>query len=239
LLLVQKYKINTMYKLIFSSVFFFLVTTFSFSQIESDTIKMTAQDSSIIYAIELKEIIFTPDNVFSVDEDKKAKLILKRRIFKVYPYAKMTADKLTQLNATMAKLKTNREKKKYFKIVEKYLEEEFEPRLKKLSRKDGQILVKLIYRQTGSTTFDLIKEYKSGWKAFWANSTAYLFDINLKTQYKPYDVKEDYQIEGILNAAFNQEQLIKQEPAKPIDFDNLNTHWSTNIKTKPSTEAKK
>jgi hypothetical protein len=162
LLLVQKYKINTMYKLIFSSVFFFLVTTFSFSQIESDTIKMTAQDSSIIYAIELKEIIFTPGNIYSVYEDKKAKLILKRRIFKVYPYAKMTADKLTQLNATMAKLKTNREKKKYFKIVEKYLEEEFEPRLKKLSRKDGQILVKLIYRQTGSTTFDLIKEYKSG-----------------------------------------------------------------------------
>ena len=230
LLLVQKYKANTMYKLIFSSVFFFLATTFSFSQTESDTIKMTAQDSSIIYAIELKEIIFTPDNVYSLDEDKKAKLILKRRIFKVYPYAKMTADKLTQLNATMAKLKTNREKKKYFKIVEKYLEEEFEPRLKKLSRKDGQILVKLIYRQTGSTTFDLIKEYKSGWKAFWANSTAYLFDINLKTQYKPYDVKEDYQIEGILNAAFNQQQLIKQEPAKPIDFDNLNIHWSTKIK---------
>ena len=151
----------------------------------------------------------------------------------------MTADKLTQLNATMAKLKTNREKKKYFKIVEKYLEEEFEPRLKKLSRKDGQILVKLIYRQTGSTTFDLIKEYKSSWKAFWANSTAYLFDINLKTQYKPYDVKEDYQIEGILNAAFNQSQLTRQEPAKPIDFDKLNNHWINKIKTKPTAEANK
>lgn len=64
-----------MYKLIFSSVFFFLATTFSFSQTESDTIKMTAQDSSIIYSIELREIIFTPDNVYSMDEDKKLKAI--------------------------------------------------------------------------------------------------------------------------------------------------------------------
>ena len=220
-----------MYKLIFSSCFFLLGAVFSFSQTETDTLKMTSQDSSIIYSIELKEIVFTPDNVYSIDEDKKAKLILKRRIFKVYPYAKMTADRLTQLNATMAKLKTNREKKKYFKIVEKYLEEEFEPRLKKLSRKDGQILVKLINRQTGQTTFDLIKEYKSGWKAFWANSTAYLFDINLKTQYRPFDVKEDYHIEGILNAAFNQKQLSNQEPSKAIDFDNLNEHWINKIKT--------
>ena len=218
-----------MYKLILSS-FLLFITTFSFAQTETDTLKMTQQDSSIIYSIELKEIIFTPDNVYSMDEDKKAKLILKRRIFKVYPFAKLTADKLTQLNATMAKLKTNREKKKYFKIVEKYLEEEFEPRLKKLSRKDGQILVKLIYRQTGSTTYDLIKEYKSGWKAFWANSTAYLFDINLKTEYKPFEVKEDYHIEGILNAAFNQGQLTKQDAKKAIDFDKLNEHWINKIK---------
>lgn len=218
-----------MYKSLLSS-FFLFIATFSFAQTETDTLQMTAQDSSIIYSIELKEIIFTPNNVYASDEDKKAKLILKRRIFKVYPYAKLTADKLTQLNATMAKLKTSREKKKYFKIVEKYLEEEFEPRLKKLSRKDGQILVKLIYRQTGSTTFDLIKEYKSGWKAFWANSTAYLFDINLKTKYNPFEVKEDYHIEGILNAAFNQGQLTKQDPKKPIDFDKLNEHWINKIK---------
>ena len=72
-----------MYKLILSS-FLLFITTFSFAQTETDTLKMTQQDSSIIYSIELKEIIFTPDNVYSMDEDKKAKLILKRRIFKVY-----------------------------------------------------------------------------------------------------------------------------------------------------------
>ena len=198
---------------------------------------MTAQDSSMIYSMELREIIVSPDGVTTFnDEERKAKLILKRRIFRVYPYAKLTADKLTHMNATMAKLKTDKERKKYFKIVENYLAEEFEPRLKKLSRKDGQILVKLIHRQTGTSTFDLIKEYKSGWKAFWANSTAKMFSINLKTEYRPYDVMEDYHIEGMLDSAFELRQLVKQDAKNPIDFTVLNNYWSK--KTKPKSLVK-
>ena len=135
-----------------------------------------------------------------------------------------------QLNATMAKLQTKKEKKKYFKIVEKYLQEEFEPKLKKLSRKDGQILVKLINRQTGETTFDLIKEYKSGWKAFWSNNTAKLFDINIKEEYKPYDRLEDFHIESILVTAFRQGSLENQAPAKPIDLTQLAATWKEKIK---------
>ena len=198
---------------------------------------MTAQDSSMIYSMELREIIVSPDGVTTFnDEERKAKLILKRRIFRVYPYAKLTADKLMNMNATMAKLKTDKERKKYFKIVENYLAEEFEPRLKKLSRKDGQILVKLIHRQTGTSTFDLIKEYKSGWKAFWANSTAKMFSINLKTEYRPYDVMEDYHIEGMLDSAFELRQLVKQDAKNPIDFTVLNNYWSK--KTKPKSLVK-
>lgn len=218
------------------SVILFLFSFFSLGQKSTDTLRMTTQDSSIVYSIELREIVFTPDNVYNSDEDKKAKLILKRRIFRVYPYAKLTADKLMQLNATMAKLKTSREKKKYFKIVEKYLEDEFEPKLKKLSRKDGQILVKLIHRQTGQSTYDLIKDYKSGWKAFWANSTAKLFSIDLKTEYQPYKVNEDFQIETILNAAFNQNQLSRQEPSKPVNFDELSSYWITKMKSTSETK---
>lgn len=221
----------------FFNVVLFLFSFSLFGQKENDTLRMTTQDSSIVYSIELREIVFTPDNVYNSDEDKKAKLILKRRIFRVYPYAKLTADKLMQLNATMAKLKTSREKKKYFKIVEKYLEDEFEPKLKKLSRKDGQILVKLIHRQTGQSTYDLIKDYKSGWKAFWANSTAKLFSIDLKTEYRPFQINEDFQIETILNAAFNQNQLSRQEASKPINFDELSSYWITRIKSTSETKV--
>lgn len=204
----------------------FIFTSWLASAQVQDTIKVTAQDSAVLYSIELKEIVVGNDKL---EDERKKLLILKRRVYKTYPFAKMTADKLTQLNATMAKLKTKKEKKKYFKIVEKYLTDEFEPRLKKLSRKDGQILVKLIYRQTGETTFDLIKDYKSGWKAFWSNNTAKLFDIDIKEDYEPYDNLEDFHIESILVTAFRQGHLSKQDPATPIDLKAFADAWRQKI----------
>jgi hypothetical protein len=126
-------------------------------------------------------------------------------------------------------LKTEKEKKKYFKIVENYLTNEFEAKLKKLSRKQGQILVKLIHRQTGTTTYDLITNLKSGWKAFWSNVTAKLFDINLKTKYDPYQNNEDYLIESILVYAFETGRLQNQSPAVKVDFDNLSAVWQAKV----------
>ncbi len=219
-------------KKLFSIVFLFLVS-FVFSQ-EQDSLKVTAQDSAVLYSFELKEVVVEND----MSAERKRLLILKRRVYKTYPYAKATADKLTQLNKTMALLKTKKEKKKYFKIVEKYLQEEFEPRLKKLSRKDGQILVKLIYRQTGETTFDLIKDYKSGWKAFWSSNTAKLFDIDIKEDYQPFDELEDFYIESILVTAFRQGHLVKQNPAKPFDLKELAAVWRERVANSKETKVK-
>ena len=158
-------------------------------------------------------------------QEKKDFLLLQNRVYKVYPFAKIAADRLTVLNNNMDKMKTNREKKKYFKIAEDYIENEFTGQLKKLSRKQGQILVKLIHRQTGFTTFELIKDYKSGWKAFWSNNTAKLFDINLKTKYTPFEVNEDFLIESILDRAFVRGRLVNQKPANPVDIDELYDFW--------------
>ncbi|OXB00950.1 hypothetical protein B0A81_19870 [Flavobacterium plurextorum] len=167
---------------------------------------------------------------FLVEEFELLFQILQNRVYKVYPYAKLASDRLTALNKGMARLNSNREKKKYFKIVEDYLNNEFEDRLKKLSRKQGQILVKLIHRQTGITTYELIKTLKSGFKAFVSNTTANLFDISLKTEYKPYEVNEDYLIETILVRAFESGRLLNQTPANPVDYDNLMEHWEAKAK---------
>ncbi|CAM4183593.1 MULTISPECIES: DUF4294 domain-containing protein [Flavobacterium] len=207
------------------TIIIFLLYTFLANCQVQDTLSITAQDSSLLYSIELKEIVVSKEGISAADLERKKLLILKRRVYKTYPYAVLTSQKLKLINETMDKLKTKKEKKKYFKIVEKYLEEEFEPRLKKLSRKDGQILVKLIYRQTGETTFDLIKEYKSGWKAFWSNNTAKLFDINIKEDYQPFNELEDFYIETILAKAFNDGSLERQPAAKPIDIISLANIW--------------
>ncbi|MFD2942340.1 DUF4294 domain-containing protein [Flavobacterium notoginsengisoli] len=190
---------------------------------------LTEQDSILNDTIQLPEIIISKGEKMNPEEMKQFQ-ILQNRVYKVYPYARLASDRLTALNNGMARLKTNREKKKYFKIVEDYLNNEFEERLKKLSRKQGQILVKLIHRQTGITTYELIKTLKSGFKAFVSNTTANLFDISLKTEYKPYDVNEDYLIETILVRAFESGRLANQKPANPVDYDDLSSKWQERAK---------
>lgn len=211
-------------------LFFFLLFTIigvNAQVTPKDTTKMgyvlTENDSILNDTIQLPELVVFKEKLDP--EAKKQFLILQNRVYKTYPYAKLASERLTILNKGMASLHTNKEKKKYFKIVEDYLSNEFESKLKKLSRKQGQILVKLIHRQTGTTTYELVKNLKSGWKAFWSNTAASMFDINLKTKYAPYDVNEDYLIETILVRAFESGRLQNQKPAAPVDYDSLTDSW--------------
>lgn len=230
--------------------FIYLLILLSFTL--SITAQVVKKDSTDIYyliqndsvfktSIDLDEVVVTGKKLSKEDEDRKKFLILQRRVIKVYPYAKAGAENLTMLNKNMAKLKTDKEKKKYLKLVENYLENEFEEQLKKLSRKDGQILIKMISRQTGKSTYDLIKELKSGWRAFWSSNTAKLFDLDLKQEYDPYNNTEDFLIESILIKAFNEKRLDKQDPAKLIDHGDLANFWREKIalaKEKKALEAK-
>lgn len=222
---------------IFLIVFFLFNFSLLFAQEDegsgvSDTI-VYIQDTDTIREIIIEEVSITDESKVKLTKEEREQIkLLERRVRVVYPYAKLTAEKLTQINTTMAKLKTQKEKKKYFKLVEKYLNEEFEPKLKKLSRKQGQILVKLINRQTGKTTFDLIKDYKSGWKAFWSNNTAKLFNIDLKKTYDPMAVPEDFYIETYLQRCFDEGRLVRQEAKKPISESELILNWSIKNKEK-------
>ena len=217
-----------MQKLIYS--FLFLSISFiSNAQITNDSLaKRDAAIEANDTIVPLEEVVVYRHK-WSAAEKKEFQL-LQNRVYKVYPIAKIAAERLTVMNKNMDKMKTNREKKKYFKIVENYMENEFTGQLKKLSRKQGQILVKLIHRQTGYTTFELIKDYKSGWKAFWSNNTARLFDINLKTKYAPYQVNEDFLIESILDQAFVRGRLVNQKSANPVDIDELYDYWEKKAK---------
>jgi hypothetical protein len=219
-------------KIIGFLLFFTLISvTLKAQVIQKDTIKMgyvlTENDTILNDTIQLEEIVISKEKLDP--EAKKQFLLLRNRVYRTYPYAKLASERLMILNRGMTSLKTNREKKKYFKIVEGYLTNEFEATLKKLSRKQGQILVKIIHRQTGTTTYELVRTLKSGWKAFWSNITAKMFDINLKTPYAPYEVNEDYLIETILVRAFNSGQLINQPPANPVDYNDLNDFWVSKV----------
>jgi hypothetical protein len=209
-------------------VFFFFLSLTGYAQdTKNDNTQMgyvlTEADSIFGDTIVLPELVIERHKMS--DEDRKQFLLLQKRVYVTYPYARIAAERLLSLNRGMEKFTNNRDKKKYFKIVEDYLSNEFEARLKKLSKKQGQILVKLIHRQTGTTTYDLIRNLKSGWKAFWSNTAASMFNIDLKLKYQPFEVNEDYLIETILVRGFESGRLRKQAPAQAIDFDKLVDTW--------------
>ena len=185
--------------------------------IEGDSIPRTA--------IDLDEVLVLPELNFKNRDERIRYIVLRRKTLKVYPYAKLAADRLESLKERLSKLKRKSQRKRYAKVIQKYIEDEFSAELKKLTKTEGQILVKLIHRQTGTTTFDLIKELRSGWRAFWFNNTAKVFDISLKKEFSPIYEKEDYLIEDILQRAFQNEQLERQRPAFEIDFYACVNKW--------------
>lgn len=210
-----------------------LVGSIGISQIKEKPLDSIAEkmiiiegDSIFQQSIALEEVYIFGKLDFSSYQDKLKYYILRRKTFKVYPYAKMASERLEELNDSLLKIKRKRKKKKYTKKIQKFIEEEFSEELKKLTRTEGQILVKLIYRQTGNTTYDLVKDLRSGWRAFWYNTTAKMFKISLKEEYHPESIHEDYLIEDILQRAFAARLLVRQESVLDYDYASLTNKWA-------------
>ena len=180
---------NSMKK-ITSFIVFITISFFGFSQIEDQPLDsvtekmiMVEGDSVFQSSIALEEVYLFGKLKFPDYKSKLRYYILRRKTLKVYPYAKLAAERLEELNDSIGKIKRKSKRKKYTKKIQKYIEEEFSEELKKLTRTEGQILVKLIHRQTGKTTFTLIKELRRGWRAFWFQKTARVCNISLKEEF--------------------------------------------------------
>ncbi|HLW15504.1 MAG TPA: DUF4294 domain-containing protein [Flavobacteriaceae bacterium] len=176
-------------------------------------------------SIKLDEVWLLPKLRFDSEAARKNYLITKRRVYKVYPFATLAAERLAVVNDLLETLPNKRSKRVYIRRAQRYMQEEFTDTLKTFTRSEGRILFKLIHRQTGQTTFELIKEYRSGWNAFWYNTAASVYDLTMKQTYEPYTEKEDFYIEDILQNAFRMGRLEEQEPAIPIDLREVYRAW--------------
>ena len=121
---------------------------------------------------------------------------LERYVNKVYPYAELAGTLLRNYDDTLATIKNEVRRKAYMKKVEEELKVEFEGELKKLTVMQGIILVKLIDRETGESSYDLVKQLRGSLSAFLWQSMARLFGQNLKLKYDPKG--EDRDIEQIV-----------------------------------------
>jgi|TARA_B110000444_G_C18835952_1_gene595938 hypothetical protein len=126
---------------------------------------------------------------------------LKRRVLKVYPYALETKLKVDSLNQSLDSIGKKRKKRKYTRSVAKVVKAQYSTALKNLSMKEGGILIKLIYKETGLSTYDLLRNYKGWWSATMWQTFAKMYNHNLKTVYDPINNREDMFIDRILSQA--------------------------------------
>jgi hypothetical protein len=108
---------------------------------------------------------------------------LTKRVVKVYPYAKVAGDLMKEYDRQLSSLTTEKDRKAYLKIAESELKDEFEGEITNMTVNEGLILIKLIDRETGDTSFELIKELKGGFNAFMWQTVARIFGSNLKQEY--------------------------------------------------------
>lgn len=178
--------------------FFFLLPSFSYCQ-SNDSIRY----HNLLYNGEDTIIILPPINEveiisFKNKEDQFLYRKLKKRTLKVYPYAKLASHKLDSIYDDLEGISKKRKRRKYIKAVENWIKTDLTQDLKKLTRWEGRILSKLIYRETQISTYQIVKELKGGFHAFIWQGMAKIYDNNLKTTYQPLVDKEDKMIEHII-----------------------------------------
>lgn len=124
--------------------------------------------------------------------------ILKRRVIKTMPFAKMAAYKMKAMEDQLATITNKRDRKKYIKKCENSLKTMYTQQLKNLTIGEGQVLMKLLHRETGKTSWEILKNYRGTAEAFLWQTFGSFWGHDLKQEFDPV---LDYQIEHIIKIA--------------------------------------
>ena len=175
-----------------------LLSVFSFTSYTQDKLliaSFTIVNGDTFFIADVPEVKVL---AFKNKEEHKKYNILKRRVLKVYPFAMSAKEKLMNIEVGLDSIPKRRHKKRYTKEVAKWVKEEYADRLKNLTMSEGKILVKLIYRETKTTSYEIVKSYRGRFNAFFWQTMAKFWNNNLKTEYDPVNNREDMLIEHIL-----------------------------------------
>ena len=167
---------------------------------KNDTIRtyLTEEGGELMPMIVGPEVKIMDVRIFKTQADRDAYRRLRYNIYKVLPYAKYAYQKYEQLQRSLATTTDKRRQKRMVDTCENDIKSLFKKEIENLTISQGEILIKLIDRQTGSTSYDMVKDLKGGLKAFMFQSLARLFGHNLK---ETYDPAEERDMEAILQEA--------------------------------------
>ncbi len=137
---------------------------------------------------------------------------LTRNVQKVFPYALTTAKLLDQYDHDLASIQKESDRNLYLKLAEAELKAEFSEELKNMTQSQGRLLIKLIDRETGHTSYDLVKQLRGSFEAWVWQGVAKLFGNDLKSDYDPYG--DDALVESIVRRIENRELTCTPRPPR-------------------------
>jgi len=167
---------------------FVAVSALSAQEAQKETPALTravVEGSDTLPIIDLPEVSVYDKRDFDYLYLKRRYRRMIRNIKKAYPYARIAAEELKNLDDQLITLDSEKERKAYVNQAEKEIMKRFEKEVRKLTVTQGIILVKLIDRETGRTSYQVIKDLKGGFTAFFWQGIARIFGNNLKTEYDP------------------------------------------------------
>lgn len=180
------------------SALIFLLPWLSLAQVQQPLIVLSAKviDGDTLLQANLPQVTVYSTRTFkSIWEQRKYEKLV-RNVRKVYPYARLAGLKLKEYEVILKEAKSDRERRRIMKKAEDELNARFGPELKKLTFSQGKILIKLIDRETGNSSYALLQDLRGKFTAFVWQQFARIFGYNLKVKYDPGG--EDRQIEEIV-----------------------------------------
>ena len=169
------------------SIFFFLSLN-----IFSQNLNLENKDS-VLFEQYLPDLEITASNADFVKKWNRTKFYVKS----VYDYARITSAMLTSFEDSVSKIENKHSRKKYLSSCNKSLKKEFGNEIKEMSINRGKYLMKMIYRSTGLTAYDIIKKYRGGGTAFWFQALCVVNGQDLKREYDPEN--EDLLVERAID----------------------------------------
>jgi len=166
----------------------------------NDTIKVatTNLNGEILPWIVLNEVRIVATRTFKSKEDFDNYRRLRYNVLKVLPYARFAGQRYRQLERDLAVTSNKRKQKALVKGCEKEVKDLFNSKIKDLSISQGEVLIKLIDRETGNSSYELVQDLKGNVSAFVFQSVARIFGHDLKNKYDP---EQERDIENIVRSA--------------------------------------
>lgn len=167
---------------------------------KNDTIQvyLTEYQGEMIPWMVTKEVKIVDTRIFKSEKEHQDYNRLKYNVYKVLPYMRFASTRYQQLQRDLATTGDKSKQKEMIKACEAQIKDLFNREIKNLTITQGEILIKLVNRETGNTSYDMLKEMKGGLNAFMFQSIARIFGHNLK---ETYDPEQERDIETILKSA--------------------------------------